>query len=817
MNKKSVWREDHSCFNDSARFVVCLSSTMLPTGKQIRVGMFSWADEFKTIFTCQVDLGSYFPQWTFTRTYSEFVEFYEKVMKDWYDDPRSGLIKEVKGKDGNDDTMEVIHRRESVEAFLKSMINEIDVLSYWPFFDFLCGDAGLIKISQNIKIIQRAFTRRYRKGRTRRLIYQTYAPEMQHFWTLLSRHGIEVLQLENNLNDRNTGSLSLSSKLEAYKHDISSCMKTKVLWIEPPVAGGRLGSAQLCIGTPDLYSQVGYAGTGEGNPDVADLHLAVELENAAQENIWGSMKPGSLARKEGWKADTSIYLADVAEIRTGLRSAGWRGVIENLTQRAKTTGTKYTESNTSTNGHGNIETSLLEKKSHQVAFDAMLTCLDKFRLHELSSDGALCFSIVSTAGTLDLRLPKQKLPPLPYSINSLPLKRQGLSRGPDIVRDWLCDALELWCTASLSSIDLDLRRKVFRRNVRPQPKGSDDIPRSVPMNNEKIQKNDAKSAKEIVRVKKLMSTGLPIEEEIYGYGDDEFDDMEGGRNSWSLGTIDTLMKTLWLCEDEMRLYIGPARPDGSGMDTSEPSNVRCLDVADIADIRPGEVKKVVEPLVTYDCLWVIPILQPSDADEIEINNKRDKANASRKRLGSAASRNSDDTSGNEKWIPTPKNIPELVPLGASKWRVIIVGSETCITLPMPSERTRNKLLSRLQLFVSAFHAEGVQTHNAANGATSRQIGRHWPWTMLRDKNFCSIASVEKYLTENRPRMWSDASDTSRDSQSLESRSYSDESDRTGSSDSLALSPKQSSKSSCNDNSNRKSYITTRESASVAVA
>jgi hypothetical protein len=54
--------------------------------------------------------------------------------------------------------------------------------------------------------------------------------------------------------------------------------------------------------------------------------------------------------------------------------------------------------------------------------------------------------------------------------------------------------------------------------------------------------------------------------------------------------VRTVPRVLWYCEPLGRLYIGPCGEDGiPGFDLSQPdTEFRCVDLVDIAEIRPGK-------------------------------------------------------------------------------------------------------------------------------------------------------------------------------------------------------------------------------------
>jgi hypothetical protein len=885
----------------------------------------------------------------------------------------------IEGEDGSDDTMAIIARREAVEGFMHTMLAAVDILSYPPFFEFTCMAPSVVKVAfvlipvrmrmytckppplharslrvfltltpplhgsslpttprlgttlgipplcttplyhqldAKARVLQRAFKRRFRRGRTRGLMYNHYAPEMRYFWGVLSTRGIEVFAIRTASTDSDDTALSSSSSSSSDSYDgsdegsssnrpsIQDQLVKKLLWIEHCSAeGGRLGAARLCLGPcPKDYNKrktglVGCMGEALTGTDLeASMEAMMSMELRLLDGDWELEAADSLIDATGVVPDVAIPLADVADIRSGMDSAGWRALLEQQSvyslyvtavrcrERAAAAAEAVETSNAEAVAAYRVAIEAWEKKKNAVD-SANRTALDE---HALATEKAaaaaaaaagspaagspaaveqeggqtalttsdlvpeaktqiapppptspvlvsvppvppvtimppmpmeedLAFTVVSSTGAMDLTLPIQHLPALPHTVftsaggrspsNSAPCS------GPRLVRDWLCDSLDMWCTATLTSGELASRHKGLRRRV-----GGSSSSSSSSSGTTTLSQREMAEAK---RVSKLISSGLPIEEERYpelmtsphgvagpafhhedltaGWGEDgtlqAWDQFSLGRDEASKPTAH--MNILWLHEPTMRLYIGPQH-DRGGMDLSSPTNISCLDVADISDIRSGEYVASVEPLLTYDAYWALPLLQPrprllsamstgSGASAGGTPNSRSSRDRTRTHSSGRAlsplslppgspgrapgtptpTSNSRPTSpfsfgstsggggggghghaprpwtADPTWTPSIQGIPSAIPRGASPWRVVIVSSETTISLPMPSAKTRNKLLRRLQLFVSAYQGGlAVSAHQDTSSSSSPEmcIGAHK--LALRATDFTPFSAVQ---------------------------------------------------------------------------
>ena len=169
---------------------------------------------------------------------------------------------------------------------------------------------------------------------------------------------------------------------------------------------------------------------------------------------WFSEHSSPVGLGEGLVATQSIPLADVAEVRVGMGSAGWRTLLESLPEFASA----YTNvsSGSISTGEGS---SKLERVCNLIARNAMEEVLaakkgvfarTPSRLTrgdggtrtttagtagglttlELPIENDMAFSIVTSGGCLDLCMSITKLPALPPTMSSA----RG-TRGPAIVRD----------------------------------------------------------------------------------------------------------------------------------------------------------------------------------------------------------------------------------------------------------------------------------------------------------------------------------------------------------------------------------------------
>ena len=106
-----------------------------------------------------------------------------------------------------------------------------------------------------------------------------------------------------------------------------------------------------------------------------------------------------------------------------------------------------------------------------------------------------------------------------------------------------------------------------------------------------ILRYDANFLKEAKKMKSILARSLRIDEEVRS-------------------GLRTMTRTLWYCEQESRLYVGPVGDDGVGFSVSHPEErIRCIDLLDITvfvcmSVCMSECMSVCMYVCLYECMYV---------------------------------------------------------------------------------------------------------------------------------------------------------------------------------------------------------------------
>ena len=138
-----------------------------------------------------------------------------------------------------------------------------------------------------------------------------------------------------------------------------------------------------------------------------------------------------------------------------------------------------------------------------------------------------------------------------------------IERDKPVSRDWLVDVLGLLALRYLERGEALLRKRTYRRVHMLRSA----VSRTVEVSSEGHA--EAAELKEARKMKAILTKSLKVDEELLK------------------GSLRTIGRTLWFCESESRLYIGPVSEDGLGFSLDGP-DLRCMDLADVSEIRPGK-------------------------------------------------------------------------------------------------------------------------------------------------------------------------------------------------------------------------------------
>lgn len=475
-------------------------------------------------------------QWTVKRTSRDLRRLHEEMSHDFalfrLEDFLNDLDEAIFRVTDSCETMAVVESKEGGELFLAKALQYVDFITYLPLGLFVDLQTFLKLSYAPATVLQRAFRRYSLRKRRMRLVYKYYSNDLERLITILER-GIEVFCFPSSKHQFKQLSSSLGLH-ESQLNEQSSGpdppgMVSQILWLE--IEEKFLGRSRLCVAPKKVFN----------------------FELGGAQGDW---------EKEMERISVGVSLVDIAEVRLGAASDGFR--------KASAT-------------------------------------------NECHYDPKLCFSVIAGERTHDIHLPAERIripPPRDSFDSSLkrtvssssstppmfsfvrrpsaqPSMRQSLTRlftnsfrsstaseddidlndsdrNETVSRDWLVNMISLLSMKFLSPGETTLRNRVYRPAH---------LLRDIGFMTSRRRLFTALDLKEAKKMKTLLIGYLNIDEEPF-------------RGTYGR----TVPRVFWYCEPLGRLYIGPCGDGGiSGFDFTQPdAEFRCIDLVDIAEIRPGK-------------------------------------------------------------------------------------------------------------------------------------------------------------------------------------------------------------------------------------
>ena len=614
-----------------------------------------------TLFTFKIFFGSL--SWTVIRSFDDVRTFMLQVKSDLSSSFHANELNLpiIEGVDGEDSTMVLVERKEKGDEFISKIVSAIDCITYSLLAAFIDMHIGLNLLLPHIVRIQRQYRSYKLRKKFNQILIKFYEPELNKIVRLLEK-GIDVWTLPM-VNSTQIG---------------GNGMALEVLWLE---SAASLAFSRLHIAPRGIFDSW------------CDLNTAKELKTITR----------------------SVMLGDVAEVRLGASSHGFRTQSAKLCKRDNTL--------------------ISDNLSEFVSFDN-----HSQRERDWHFDQSSCFSIVGSEHTLDIQCTNDKnkdslscidtglnlacskkrfnlideIKGIEYSENENERTSSNLSKfsgnrdGKGFSRDWLVDMLNLLSLKALEIEEAVLRRRRWKRvnmfkrdklllqstpedleskslisevkshaissqgdcgfetgsfndviananelyKASNQAVSSSATPEKRLLSHlnqlDQIQEDSDSFAwscnqnlsesiiREAKHMYKLLTSSLIVDEEIsfqLPVTNERFCPADSGLEMH----VKTLKSTLWLSEKDRRLYVVPEGSRNFNPQHSSVSdeNIRCIDIDDIAEIRPCKYSMLIDGL-------------------------------------------------------------------HARPRITIVGTESSITLPVSSTELRNKLLNRFHAFIEVY-------------------------------------------------------------------------------------------------------------------
>jgi hypothetical protein len=228
--------------------------------------------------------------WNINRTFDEFKKFYYNLISDkkilGNTSTKLGCLCPL-GDDGESDVMVLVERKEALDALIKEIVDNIDVSLYHPLNNFLKYSQNMSSFLMKVHTIQKTFRRFWAKKLFNFYLFQFYSNETTNLLYRLEE-GIIVYEanpsgLVYHYHDGIYGFASIKNNNEIEIDNKNKPPIELVLWLD---VSEEPALSRLCIATIDVF-------------------------NSPRSN-------------EDDRLANGIFLSDIADIRTGINSYGFK-------------------------------------------------------------------------------------------------------------------------------------------------------------------------------------------------------------------------------------------------------------------------------------------------------------------------------------------------------------------------------------------------------------------------------------------------------------------------------------------------------------